>query len=107
MTIENSQLASIFLALDDADEKQLRLISTSIISHLKLIQQSNARSIASQLKVGCRVQIFGGKPRYLNGQTGVVKDIKASRAHILLDQGPQGKFRSGIVITPFTLLEVI
>lgn len=67
----------------------------------------NARANA-RLKVGDRVKLTGAyKPQYLRGLTGVIESKKNTRVEVRLDNGPVGKFRSGVVIaTPGGLTKI-
>lgn len=90
------------------DTDQLGMLNQEIIRQLKITRRIQGQQIKSQLQVGDKVQLpMNSKPQYLRGQKGRVEAIKDSRAHMRLDNGPMGKFRSGIVVVPFTMLTII
>lgn len=67
----------------------------------------NAKAKAT-LGVGSRVRIVGNtKPQYLSGLTATVTGFANTRVNIKLDCGRVGKFRTGELRAPASMLELI
>lgn len=108
MAFQPAEFETMMRSLVTLDIDQLGLLNQEIVRQMKIDRRVKGAEIAKNLKVGDKIRLPANcKPKYLARQTAVVKDIKDTRAHVLLDRGPMGKFRNGIVVVPFSLLELI
>lgn len=108
MALPNDDFETLMRTLGLCDTDQLGLINQEVIRQMKVARRLKGQQIKAQLNIFDQVRLpMNAKPQYLQGQTGVIVDIKDSRAHVKLDRGPQGKFRNGIVICPFSMLTIV
>jgi hypothetical protein len=103
----DSRVTQIMHLLDEATEEEIARVSRYINALYKENARQKARQVRRTLDLNDKVQFTGGRPQYLQGLTGKIIQIGDTRAHVRLDRGPIRKFRSGVVIAPFSLLEKI
>ena len=107
MTLPKDEFHRLLESIQNMDTEQLQQTSSIISLNYKAINAQQAREVASSIRLGDRVQLTNTRPQYLNGQQGEVVKLSESRADVKLDRGPQGKFRSGIVIAPLSTLIIL
>lgn len=106
MSSENHQ--KIMDAMRRADIDQLLQIHKYAAELYKLEVKRVNREKITELREGMRVLLSPTmRPKYLARQLGTVEEIKDTRVVVKLDRGPQGKFRSGRVITSAASLTIL
>lgn len=110
MALSEENMQKMRKALSRCSPEQLLELNSSI-GHLYRAQaRTRDAQVAAQLHVGARVRFSATnmRPRYLYNQKGTVVEMQRTRVLVELDYGPQGKFRSGKVLShpgSLTLLE--
>lgn len=107
MAANSDQLRDVFQILKQCDSDQLSIISQRIIELRKVHNQDKAAELRLTLKVGSIVRISSTcKPKYLARQRGEIIQMKGDKVLLKMDAGPQGKFRTGQIWCPLSLIEV-
>jgi len=87
-------------------DDQIWLLMTQLDATRQARRKVAASKVRHQLNIGDPARfIIGCRPKYLQGQTGTIIEKRGTRALVKLDAGAMGKFRSGTVLTPYSLLE--
>lgn len=99
MALKQETIDKMVKLMRSANEEQLMLLNTFLVSELKSQRRLRAVQTRQQMASGTRVRIVQGiKPRYLAGLTGTVTSFKGDSVEIRLDCGPINRFRTGTVI---------
>jgi len=94
--------------IDRLDDEEFSQIIDYIRYKVKARQKEKSARAFATITVGDRVRIVGPtKPQYLAGQTGTIEEKRQSKLTVKLSGGPVGKFKSGKVICPASMLEKI
>jgi hypothetical protein len=108
MALSDENYDKIIGALRRADIDQLLGINRYSVELIRLEHKRRNREAIDTLEVGMRVMYPElTKPKYLARQLGTVVEVRDAKVVVKLDRGPQGKFRSGLVITPAGSLVVL
>lgn len=95
--------------IDRMDADELSELVDYIREVFKSKRSLDAARKRTQIRVGTtRVRISNKiKPIYLQGQTGTITKMRDTRVEVTLDRGPQGKFRSGVVVCNPSTFDII
>ena len=90
------------------DLEELAELNTLLVHRMKTLRARAGREIAASLKVGDFVRFSNTiKPTYLQGRRARVTAFRQTKMTVELLDGPIGKFRSGIIIVPPSILTKI
>lgn len=91
-----------------ADLDDLSLIREAVVKRQRALVNSRASELLDEIAIGRRVQLVDNvKPKYLAGQVCEVLGFEAGKIQLKLMRGPQGKFKSGTLRAPMTLIEKV
>lgn len=94
--------------VDDLNDQEFSSLIDYIRQASKLRQGRRSAVAYATLQEGDRVSLSGNnKPAYLNRQIGTIVEKRQTRMVVELDCGPIGKFKSGRVICPASVLTKI
>lgn len=72
-----------------ADEQDLEALIEAVRTRRKVLGEQRAATV----RIGSEVRLDGLSPKYLNGLTGTVESVRASRADVRLDKASTSTLR--------------
>jgi len=83
MSIPKDQFGSIFSDVMDMSMEQLKLLNDHVVREIKKKRKELVKELKQKLFEGCYVDIIAGDK--LKGKSGIVEEIKQTRAIVRVD----------------------
>lgn len=88
-------------------DKGLGRLAESVQVRRLALKTAKENILWDKLDIGSHVRLTARRPSYAYGLTGKVVEFGRTRVTVELDSGPTGRFKSGRVICPLSILELI
>lgn len=103
--MDDTGLKEILRYIKFADSEDLDILAPAIAKRQAQLKNDRIIQLSRELKRGDRVRLQSIKPRYMNGQQGVVQAILGAKVTVLMDNSTPRFGRTPRV--PITCLEKI